>query len=218
MCRSSVRRFFSPSFLPKKRPITRPIFLHPSLSLARPEVSSATTHTPVLASHPHSHVSRQLALDRGRRPQGQARPDPGRLQRAPGRGQEGAHHAAHRRCRPHHQVCPRPRRKTVILMSHLGRPDGKANPKYSLSPVVPELEMLLGKKVTMAPDCVGAEVEELVNKAGHGDVILLENLRFHIEEEGKGVDADGNKIKADKAKVAEFRAGLTKLGDVYIST
>jgi len=108
--------------------------------------------------------------------------------------------------------------KTVILMSHLGRPDGKANPKYSLSPVVPELEKLLGKKVTMAPDCVGAEVEELVNKAGHGDVILLENLRFHIEEEGKGVDADGNKIKADKAKVAEFRAGLTKLGDVYIST
>jgi len=107
--------------------------------------------------------------------------------------------------------------KTVVLMSHLGRPDGQANPKYSLKPVVPELEKLLGKKVTMAPDCVGPEVEEIVSKAADGDVVLLENLRFHIEEEGKGVDPDGNKIKADKAKVEEFRKGLTKLGDVYIS-
>lgn len=107
--------------------------------------------------------------------------------------------------------------KSVILMSHLGRPDGKVNPKFSLKPVVPELEKLLGRSVTFAPDCVGPEVEEIVNKADNGGVVLLENLRFHIEEEGKGVDADGNKIKADKAKVDEFRKGLTKLGDVYIS-
>jgi phosphoglycerate kinase len=107
--------------------------------------------------------------------------------------------------------------KTVVLMSHLGRPDGQVNSKYSLSPVVPELEKLLGKKVTMAPDCVGPEVEKIVADSGSGSVVLLENLRFHVEEEGKGVDADGNKIKADKAKVEEFRKGLTKLGDVYIS-
>lgn len=107
--------------------------------------------------------------------------------------------------------------KAVILMSHLGRPDGKVNPKYSLKPVVPELEKLLGKKVEFAPDCVGPEVEEMVNKASGGEVILLENLRFHIEEEGSAKDADGNKIKADKAKVEEFRKGLTALGDVYIS-
>jgi len=107
--------------------------------------------------------------------------------------------------------------KAVILMSHLGRPNGSPNPKYSLKPVVPELEKLLGKSVTFAPDCVGPEVEEIVNKADNGDVVLLENLRFHIEEEGKGTDAEGNKIKADKAKVEEFRKGLTKLGDVYIS-
>jgi len=108
--------------------------------------------------------------------------------------------------------------KVVVLMSHLGRPDGQANPKFSLKPVVPELEKLLGgKKVTMAPDCVGPEVEKLVADAAKGDVVLLENLRFHIEEEGKGVDADGNKVKADKAKVEEFRKGLTKLGDVYIN-
>ncbi len=107
--------------------------------------------------------------------------------------------------------------KAVILMSHLGRPDGNVNPKYSLKPVVPVLEKELGKSVTFAPDCVGPEVEEIVAKASNGEVILLENLRFHIEEEGKGVDKDGNKVKADKAKVEEFRKGLTKLGDVYIS-
>jgi len=102
-------------------------------------------------------------------------------------------------------------------MSHLGRPNGQPNPKYSLKPVVPELEKLLGKTVTFAPDCVGPEVEEIVSKADNGDVVLLENLRFHVEEEGKGTDKDGNKIKADKAKVEEFRKGLTALGDVYIS-
>jgi phosphoglycerate kinase len=102
-------------------------------------------------------------------------------------------------------------------MSHLGRPDGQVKEKFSLKPVVPELEKLLGKSVTFAPDCVGPEVEEIVSKADNGAVVLLENLRFHVEEEGKGVDADGNKVKADKAKVGEFRKGLTKLGDIYIS-
>lgn len=107
--------------------------------------------------------------------------------------------------------------KAVILMSHLGRPDGKVNAKYSLKPVVPELEKLLGKKVEFAPDCVGPEVEEIVNKASGGEVVLLENLRFHAEEEGSSKDAEGKKVKADKTKVEEFRKGLTALGDVYIS-
>jgi phosphoglycerate kinase len=105
----------------------------------------------------------------------------------------------------------------VILMSHLGRPDGKANAKYSLKPVVPELEKLLGKDVIFTSDCVGPEVEETVNNASGGQVILLENLRFHAEEEGSSKDADGKKVKADKAKVEEFRKGLTALGDVFIS-
>jgi phosphoglycerate kinase len=102
-------------------------------------------------------------------------------------------------------------------MSHLGRPDGKANPKYSLQPVVPELSKLLGKDVEFAPDCVGPEVEAIVNKTENGGVVLLENLRFHIEEEGSAKDSEGNKVKADKAKVEEFRKGLTALGDIYIS-
>ena len=107
--------------------------------------------------------------------------------------------------------------KAVILMSHLGRPDGKKNPKYSLKPVVPELEKLLGKTVIFTDDCVGPEVEETVNKASGGQVILLENLRFHAEEEGSSKDADGKKVKADKADVEKFRKGLTALGDIYIN-
>lgn len=103
-------------------------------------------------------------------------------------------------------------------MSHLGRPDGKRNEKYSLKPVVPELEKLLRKKVIFTDDCVGKEVEDTVNKASDGQVILLENLRFHAEEEGSSTDAEGKKVKADKEQVAEFRKGLTALGDIYIST
>ncbi|KAI0398998.1 phosphoglycerate kinase [Xylaria palmicola] len=107
--------------------------------------------------------------------------------------------------------------KAVVLMSHLGRPNGKVNPEDSLKPVVPELEKLLGKSVEFAPDCVGPEVEAIVNKAGNGQVVLLENLRFHPEEEGSSVDSQRKKVKADKAKVEEFRKGLTALGDVYIN-
>lgn len=102
-------------------------------------------------------------------------------------------------------------------MSHLGRPDGKKNPKYSLKPVVPELEKLLGRSVIFSDECVGKQAEETVNKASGGQVVLLENLRFHAEEEGSSKDEQGNKVKADKAQVAEFRKGLTAMGDVYIS-
>ena len=107
--------------------------------------------------------------------------------------------------------------KTVILMSHLGRPDGKANAKYSLKPVVPELEKLLGKKVIFTDDCVGPEVEKTVNSVKDGGVVLLENLRFHAEEEGSSKDAEGKKVKADKGAVEDFRKGLTALGDIYIN-
>lgn len=102
-------------------------------------------------------------------------------------------------------------------MSHLGRPDGQRVEKYSLKPVVPVLEKQLGKKVTFADDCVGPEVEKIVNGVTDGGVVLLENLRFHIEEEGSSKDKDGNKTKADKSDVEKFRKGLTALGDVYIN-
>ncbi|KAJ2963743.1 hypothetical protein NQZ79_g1242 [Umbelopsis isabellina] len=105
----------------------------------------------------------------------------------------------------------------VILMSHLGRPDGKRQDKYSLAPVAAEVEKLLGKPVTFLNDCVGSEVESECKAASGGKVILLENLRFHIEEEGSAKDKDGNKTKADPESVKKFRASLTSLADVYVN-
>jgi len=107
--------------------------------------------------------------------------------------------------------------KSVVLMSHLGRPDGTPQEKYSMKPVVPYLEKIAGKSVTFLSGCVGAEVEAACADPAAGSIILLENLRYHVEEEGKGVDAEGNKVKADKAKVTEFRASLAKLGDIYVN-
>ncbi len=71
----------------------------------------------------------------------------------------------------------------LILASHLGRPKGQPNPKYSLAPVAPHLEELLGRPVAMAPDCVGPEVEKLAAGLHDGEILLLENLRFHAGEE-----------------------------------
>ncbi|MDR0533723.1 MAG: phosphoglycerate kinase [Verrucomicrobiales bacterium] len=106
---------------------------------------------------------------------------------------------------------------SVVLMSHLGRPNGQVTPKYTLKPVAEKLQELLGKPVKFLNDCVGAEVEATCAKLQPGEVVLLENLRFHIEEEGKAKDANGEKIKADPSKVEAFRASLTKLGDVYVN-
>lgn len=107
--------------------------------------------------------------------------------------------------------------KSVVLMSHLGRPDGMRNDKYSLKPVADELKKLLNREILFLSDCVGTTVEVPCADPSPGTVILLENLRYHVEEEGKGVDASGNKVKADAAKVKEFRESLRKLGDVYIN-
>ncbi len=90
----------------------------------------------------------------------------------------------------------------VILMSHLGRPDGKADPELSLKPVAKAISEKIGQKVKMAPDCVGEEVESLVDSMEDGDVVLLENLRFHAEEE---------------ENEPLFVEGLAKLGDAYIN-
>jgi phosphoglycerate kinase len=90
----------------------------------------------------------------------------------------------------------------LILASHLGRPKGKPEPKYSLKPVAARLSELLGKRVEFAPDCMGPEVEGRVPKLQNGEVLLLENLRFHAEEE-----------KNDPA----FAKQLAALCDVYIN-
>ncbi|MDR3002132.1 MAG: phosphoglycerate kinase [Fibromonadaceae bacterium] len=110
---------------------------------------------------------------------------------------------------------------SVVLASHLGRPNGNAVAKFSLKPVAEKLQELLGKPVKFLNGCFGAEIEKECSVAKPGDVILLENLRFHIEEEGKAKvkknDGTEEKVKADSAKVKEFRASLAKLADVYIN-
>lgn len=90
----------------------------------------------------------------------------------------------------------------LILMSHLGRPKGKCVPAMSLAPAAERLSCLLGRPVRMAPDCVGEEVELIVAGLGNGDVVLLENLRFHDEEE---------------ANDPGFAAQLARLGDLYVN-
>lgn len=90
----------------------------------------------------------------------------------------------------------------VILASHLGRPKGKVDPRFSMAPVVKRLQRLLNKEVLFAPDCIGSQVENLVSRMKDGDVLLLENLRFHAEEE-----------KNDET----FSKALSKLADYYIN-
>jgi phosphoglycerate kinase len=106
---------------------------------------------------------------------------------------------------------------SVVLMSHLGRPDGQKIAKFSLKPVAVELEKLLARPVTFLDDCAGPTVEAACAKLAPGTVVLLENLRYHIEEEGKVKLEDGTSKKADPAAVAAFRASLSKLGDVYVN-
>jgi len=106
--------------------------------------------------------------------------------------------------------------KAVILMSHLGRPDGRPNKSMTLKPVADKLGELMGKPVTFLADCVGAEVEAACADPAEGSIILLENLRWHVEEEGKGIEHE-KEIKASEEETAAFRASLAKLGDVYVN-
>merc|ERR1719431_1549158 len=89
--------------------------------------------------------------------------------------------------------------------------------KYTMKPVARELTELLKREIIFLDDCVGKEVESVCQSPAQGSVILLENLRFHVEEEGKGVDESGNKVKADPTKVTAFRASLRKLADLYVN-
>ncbi|ADQ30707.1 phosphoglycerate kinase [Borreliella burgdorferi JD1] len=90
----------------------------------------------------------------------------------------------------------------IVLVSHLGRPDGKKNPKYSLKPVANRLSELLGQDVKMLSDCIGSEVVNSTLQMKDGDVVLLENVRFYAEEE-----------KNDK----NFAKKLSENGDVFVN-
>lgn len=113
---------------------------------------------------------------------------------------------------------------SVVLMSHLGRPKG-VEAKYSLKHIQKHLEELLGQPVKFAEDCVGESAKKQTAGLKPGEVLLLENLRYYAEEEGKprglSEDAAEEEKKAAKAKVKEsqkkFVADLASLGDVYIN-
>ncbi|MDZ7815764.1 MAG: phosphoglycerate kinase [Planctomycetota bacterium] len=91
---------------------------------------------------------------------------------------------------------------SLVVMSHLGRPGGLRSDEFSLKPVSQELSKLLGRDVIMAPDCTGEEVERICAALKPGDVVLLENLRFH---------------EGEKANDPAFAAQLAKLGDEYVN-
>nr|CCA25742.1 unnamed protein product [Albugo laibachii Nc14] len=107
--------------------------------------------------------------------------------------------------------------RAVILMSHLGRPNGCYQQEFSLAPVAKVLEEKLARQVNFLPDCVGEKVEAECLDPPPGTVILLENLRFHVEEEGNAKDAQGKKVVASKVDVEKFRQSLSRLGDVYVN-
>jgi len=107
--------------------------------------------------------------------------------------------------------------KNLVLMSHLGRPDGQRQEKFTLKPVVAELAAHTKRDVFFCEDCVGAKAEEQYASLREGQILLLENLRFHVEEEGKGVGANGEKVVASEENVKAFRAGLSKLGEIYVN-
>lgn len=90
----------------------------------------------------------------------------------------------------------------LVLASHLGRPDGKRKPEYSLEPVARHLAHLLDQEVTLADDCIGEGIELMVQSLKNGQILLLENLRFHAEEEANDLD---------------FARQLAKLGQVYVT-
>ncbi|WP_088653472.1 phosphoglycerate kinase [Geofilum rhodophaeum] len=113
---------------------------------------------------------------------------------------------------------------SAIIMSHLGRPKGKKNPDFSLQHIQAHLAKTIGTEVIFAGDCVGAEVKAKADALKAGQVLLLENLRFYLEEEGKpklADDASDEEKKAAKAEMKEkqkaFSQELANLADVYVN-
>jgi phosphoglycerate kinase len=112
---------------------------------------------------------------------------------------------------------------SIIAMTHLGRPKGVTE-KFSLKHIIPTLEKLIGKKIIFAPDCIGEEAVELSKNLKPGDFLLLENLRFYAEEEGKPrLDESATKEEKDaakkelKIKQKDFVNKLASLADCYIN-
>ncbi len=112
---------------------------------------------------------------------------------------------------------------SLVLMSHLGRPKGQVKPEFSLKPAADKLQELIGQDIKFAPDCVGDDIKGMAQSLKAGEIMLLENLRFHPEEEGKpalAADATDDEKSAAKSEMKQkqevFASQLAELGDVYV--
>lgn len=112
----------------------------------------------------------------------------------------------------------------IILATHLGRPDGERKPEFSLAPVAQKATEVLGREVKFVDDCIGPRVEAAANGLKPGEILLLENVRFYIEEEGKPKlpkDVADDVKKAAKAEMKKkqdvFAQNLARLADVYVN-
>ena len=108
--------------------------------------------------------------------------------------------------------------KRLIIISHYGDPQGRPNEKYSLRFLVPHLEKVLATKVVFVPDCLGPIPQD---EKGNNDkpvkVFLLENLRFHPEEQGWGVDENGNRFECTPEQIKAFRDKIASLGQIFVN-
>ncbi|CAH0549643.1 unnamed protein product [Brassicogethes aeneus] len=116
------------------------------------------------------------------------------------------------------KYCIEKKSKSIVLMSHRGRPGGKVVEFLSMEKVAKILEKLLQREVIFLPDHIPSiKTEEFCMDPPENSIIVLENLRYHIGEEGKGKDWLGNKTEATDEEVKQFRESLRKLGDIYIN-
>lgn len=106
--------------------------------------------------------------------------------------------------------------KKLILISHLGRPDGEKKENLSLKPVAEELQNIMGEPVLFLNDCVGENIVSECKKAIER-IVLLENLRFYVEEEGKCKRKDGTCVSSTVDEQEKFRSSLSQLGEVYVN-
>lgn len=106
---------------------------------------------------------------------------------------------------------------SITIISHMNHPDGKHNPEHSLKPVAKVLEELLARKIIFLEDCIGADVQTTCKNAQPGSIIMLENLRFHPQEQGFYRGVGETKVEIKKDIMRSFGNFLSSLGDIYVN-
>lgn len=114
------------------------------------------------------------------------------------------------------QYCIKNKAKSIILISHLDEPGGQPQKNLSLGPIANELNRLLGKTIQFIPNCVGYDVERICNMAKDGDIILLENLKFHSEEDMLLRKRSSSKMSINE-NFRKYIKSLSNLGDIFVN-